>query len=89
MLISLICIFTVLPSLILMSDKLIEKTRKKALHIPAARVSRFEYRGRVALLIGFLALFIGAFLLKNNTEILYMMQMNNKVDQVFLNGKRM
>lgn len=81
--VSMICIFTVLPSLILLSDRWIVKTRKKALHIPAARVSRFEYRGRVALLIGFLALFIGAFLLKNNTEILYMMQMNNKVDQVF------
>ncbi len=81
--VSMICIFTVLPSLILLSDRWIVKTRKKALHIPAARVSRFEYRGRTALLIGFLALFIGAFLLKNNTEILYMMQMNNKVDQVF------
>ena len=81
--VSMICIFTVLPSLILLSDRWIVKTRKKALHIQTARVSRFEYRGRVALLIGFLALFIGAFLLKNNTEILYMMQMNNKVDQVF------
>ena len=81
--ISLICIFTVLPSLILMSDRLIEKTRKKALKIPMGRVSRFEYKARIALLILFPVLFAGAFLLKNNTEIAYMLQTNNAVDAVF------
>lgn len=81
--VSLICIFTVLPSLILVSDKLIVKTRKKALHIPAAGCSRFEYRGRIALLALFLALFAGVFFLKNNTQIQYMLDTNNPVDAVF------
>ena len=81
--VSLICIFTVLPSLILSSDKLIVKTRKKALHIPAAAFSRFEYRRRFILLLMFLVLFVGAFILKNNTRILYMLQTNNAVEAEF------
>ena len=82
-LISLVCIFTVLPSLILMSDRLIVKTRKKALRIPMGKCARFEYRGRIALLILLPVLLAGSYLLKNNTEILYMLQMNNPVDAVF------
>ena len=66
--VSLICIFTVLPSLILISDKWIVKTRKKALHIPVAGCSRFEFRRRTILLLVFLVLFAGAFILKNNTQ---------------------
>ena len=81
--VSMICIFTVLPSLILLSDKWIVKTRKKAVHIPTMRVSRFEYRGRIALFISFLALFAGVFFLKDNTEILYMLQTNTQVEKVF------
>ena len=81
--VSLICIFTVLPSLILISDKWIVKTRKKALHIPAAGCSRFEYRRRIVLLLVFLVLFAAAFIMKNNTQILYMLQTNNAVEAEF------
>ncbi len=81
--VSLICIFTVLPSLILVSDRWIEKTRKKALHIPAGALSRYEYRGRFALLFVFLALFAGVFLLKSGTDIQYMLETSNPVDAVF------
>ena len=81
--VSLVCIFTVLPSLILMSDRWIEKTRKKNLHIPMKAYSRFAVRGRFAYFLLFLALFAGAFFLKNNTEIQYMLEMNNPVDAVF------
>ena len=81
--ISLVCIFTVLPSLILISDKLIVKTRKKALHIPTAGYSRFAVRHRFVFAVLFLVLFVGAFFLKNNTDILYMLQTNNPVEKVF------
>ena len=81
--VSLVCIFTVLPSLILMSDKWIVKTRKKALHIPMAGYSRLAVRGRIVYPAVFLALFAGAFFLKNDTEILYMLQTNNPMDEVF------
>ena len=81
--ISLICIFTVLPSLILMSDKWIVKTRKKALGIPMGKYARFIVRRGPVFVLLFLALFAGAFLLKNNTDILYMLQTNNAVEKVF------
>ena len=85
-LISLICIFTVLPSLILMSDSWILKTRKKALKIPMTGCSRLEFRGRFAIFILFPVLFAGTFLLKSNTRILYMLQTDNPVDAVFENS---
>lgn len=81
--ISLICIFTVLPSLILISDKWIVKTRKKALHIPMAGWSRCAVRGRIVFAVVFLFLFTGAFFLKSNTGIQYMLEANNPVDKVF------
>ena len=81
--VSLVCIFTVLPSLILISDPWIEKTRKKALNISTARYTRFAVRNRVFFSVLFTVLFAGAFFLKNNTEILYMLQTNNPVDEVF------
>ena len=80
---SLICIFTVLPSLILMSDKWIVKTRKKALSIPMARCSHTEFRLRIVILVLFPILFIGSFFLKNNTEILYMLQSDSRIEPVF------
>ena len=81
--ISLICIFTVLPSLILMSDRWIVKTRKKALKIPMAKYARFIVRKGPVFAMLFLVLFAGAYILKNNTDILYMLQTNNAVEKVF------
>lgn len=81
--VSLVCIFTVLPSLILLSDPWIVKTRKKALHIPMAGYSRLVVRRGFIFPALFLALFFGVFLLKDNTEILYMLQTNNPIDEVF------
>ena len=82
-LVSLVCIFTVLPSLILAWDPLIEKTRKKALRIPMARWSRLTVRGRKFFALVFLALFAFMFFLKNGTEVQYMLPTGNPVDEVF------
>ena len=82
-LVSLVCILTVMPALILMSDPWIEKTRKKALHIPMTGYSRLLVRSHFLFPILFAALFVGAFFLKNSTEILYMLQTNNPIDAIF------
>ena len=82
-LVSLVCNFTVLPSLILLCDPMIEKSRKKALRFSLPRYSRFAAKHRILYVILFLALFAGSFFLKSNTEILYMLQANNPVDAVF------
>ena len=81
--VSLICIFTVLPSLILISEKWIIRTRKKALHIPSKGYAHFAVRFRIAFPVFFLILFVGVFFAKNNTEIQYTMLTDSSVNDVF------
>ena len=82
-LVSLICIFTVLPSLILLSEKLIDRTRKKALHIPMGGYARFVLRRRRLFPVLFLALFAGVFFVKSNIGIQYTMPLMDPVGEVF------
>lgn len=81
--ISLICTFTVLPTLILFTDRLIEKTKKKALHIPMGKYSALSNKGRVFFTVIFIVLFAVSFFLKSKTEILFTLDRNEKVDKVF------
>lgn len=80
---SLVCIFTVLPALILLSDKLIEKTSKKSLHIKMDAVAAFSYRGRYVICVVFVLLFAGSFLLKGNVSITYTMSEYYEIDRIF------
>ena len=82
-LISLICIFTVLPGLILMSDKLIDKTAKKAFHLKMDKIALVGYKARKVIPVIFLALFIGSFILRGNVGISYTMSDYYEVNQVF------
>ncbi|MGN0696974.1 MAG: MMPL family transporter [Oscillospiraceae bacterium] len=82
-LISLICIFTVLPSLILMSDKLIVRLRKKALHIPMGGYAKISAKYRYLFGMLFVCIFAAFSVLKGSTEIMFTLTENNKVDEVF------
>ena len=66
---SLVCNFTVLPALILMSGRAIAATGKKVPVLPAARMARFEMKFRIPLTILFVALFVSAFVLQRRTVI--------------------
>ena len=68
---SLICNFTVLPGLILMFEKAIQKTGKRTPSVPVAPVARFERACRWPLTILFVAIFVGAFILQKRTEITF------------------
>ena len=68
---SLICNFTVLPGLILMFEKAIQKTGKRTPSLPVAPVARFERACRWPLTILFVAIFVGAFILQRRTEITF------------------
>ena len=87
-LISLICIFTVLPSFILASDKILVKTKKKSLNIPMGGYSKIAVKGRYVISGLFLVLFVGLFIAKGNTEILYTLDTNSKVDHINRTGFR-
>lgn len=82
-LISMLCIFTVLPALILIFDKWIQKTSKKILHISMNKVAAFEFKFRYAVLGVFVIFFVGMIFAKGNTDIAYTMSEENEIDHVF------
>ena len=66
---SMICNFTVLPSLILWGEKAVEATRKKVPHFPARPVARFQQRFRYPLAVLFILVFVGFNLLQRRTVL--------------------
>ncbi|HKM03464.1 MAG TPA: MMPL family transporter [Lachnospiraceae bacterium] len=82
-LISMICIFTILPTLILSFDKLIQKTSKKELPIKMDIIGRFSFKFRYVILGIFAVFFVGMIFTKGNTKIVYTMAKENKIYDVF------
>lgn len=82
-LISMFCIFTVLPALILIFDKWIQKTSKKTLSFSMNKIGAFSYKFRYAVLGVFLIFFAGMIFAKGNTNIAYTMPEENEIDNVF------
>lgn len=80
---SLICIFFVLPSLILMCDKLITKTKKKSPNIKLNKLGKISYKIRYVAIILFIVAFVGSYLLKGNLGILYTESQSDKISEVF------
>lgn len=82
-LLSMICVLTVLPALILLFDGAVEKTGKKVLHIPTAALARFSYRFRWVLTVGFV-LFFGLFwYLHGLADISYSLSAKDPIAEVF------
>ena len=86
---SLLCVFTVLPGLILWADKLVRKTTKKP-RAPKrerrsvlAALGRFSYRWRGAIAAAFVLLFAGTYILQLSTQIAYTLTDADPVAEVF------
>ena len=79
----LLCIFTLLPALILMCDRGIKKTAKKTLHINMNAISGFSYRFRYFIAGAFVILFFGAYTLQSHTQITYTMNEPDPIAEVF------
>ena len=80
---SMICNFTVLPALILAADKALAASVKRVPRLPAKGLSRFETRFRIPLLVLFVALFAGSFLLQRRTPIAFSAFFPTKITAVF------
>lgn len=80
---SLICIFFVLPALILMCDKFIVKTKKKCPNIKLDSVGKVSYRFRKIAIILFIIVLVGSYLLKGNLGILYTESQSDMISEVF------
>ncbi|SEG22521.1 MMPL family protein [Eubacterium ruminantium] len=82
--ISLICVFTVLPGLIILFDRLIQKTSKKSLTVPTGGLSKLEYKGRIVLSVLFVMIFAGVFVLRDKAKITYGSPSNmDEISKVF------
>lgn len=80
---SLIAIFTCLPGLILMCDKLIAKTKKPSPHFKMQWAGNLAHKLRFVGLPIFLIVFVACFLFKGNLGIYYSSPLDNKVEEVF------
>ncbi len=80
---SLISIFTVLPCLILMCDKLIYKTKKKSPFIKLDFIGKISYKCRHIALILFILIFISSYFLKGNLGIVYTQSGTSEIEKTF------
>ncbi len=86
---SLICIFFVLPALILMFDKWIAKTKKKTPNIKLDSLGKFSYKMRFVAVPLFLIVFITSFVLKGNLGIDYTDSEQDEISKVFSENNQM
>ena len=80
---SLVCIFFVLPALILMFDKWIRKTKKRSPIIKLDRLGKISYKMRFISIPLFLIVFITSFMLKGNLGIDYTDSQSDEISDVF------
>ena len=80
---SLICIFFVLPALILMFDKWIVKTKKRSPNIKLNKLGKFSYNKRLISIPIFLIVFITSFMLKGNLGIDYTDSKSDEINKIF------
>lgn len=80
---SLVCAFTVLPSLLLLFDKGVRNTSKKTFVLPTAKIGRFATNNKIALSLLAVALFLGAFYFSRKTDISFSMITESKITKIF------
>ena len=82
-LLSLVCVLTVLPGLVIMGDRLVERTAKKTFRFSLSRLPRFSYRCRFFLTGLFLVMFVAFFFLQGSTGIAYTLAKVDRIADVF------
>ena len=81
--ISLICVLTVLPGIVIMEDGLIERTEKRTICFSMGWLSRFSYKRRYILAIGFIVMFGAFFFLQGSTPIAYTLAKVDRIADIF------
>lgn len=69
--ISMICVFTILPTLIICFDGLMEKTKKSAPNFLMKKFPQLSYKMRFIMPFVFVALLVSFFFIKNNTNVIF------------------
>ena len=81
--ISLICLFTVMPALLLAFDSLMTKTVKKSFAFDLPVLGRFQHRFRIPLTAIFAVLFIAVFITRGYIDFSYAQNEPTDIDRVF------
>lgn len=81
--ISMMCVFTVLPALILMFDKVITKTSKRELSVPMGALAKFSHKFRHVFTVLFAVMFVVFYFLQGNTQTAYSLEMSDPIADVF------
>lgn len=81
--ISMVCVLTMLPGILLACDKLIAKTAKKVPQIPMNWAAGFSHKMRYIMTGLFILLFIGAYILQRQTGIAYTLVKEDVIADVF------
>ena len=82
---SLVCVFTILPALILGCDRAIRATAKPTLHPERAMagLARFSMRARYVTCVAFALLFAVAYIAQANTDVSYTLAKEDPIAQIF------
>ena len=80
---SLICTFTVMPSLMLLFRRVINKTAKPAYVPPTDKLAQFVARHKLPMAIGAVILFFGSWYLSRQTTIFFSAEAESEIEKVF------
>ena len=80
---SLICTFTVMPSLMLLFRRVINHTAKKAYVPPTDKLAYFVTSHKVSMAIGAVVLFFGSWFFSRHTTIFFSAEKESQIEQVF------
>jgi len=80
---SLICTFTVMPSLMMLFRRTINKTAKKAYVPPTDGMARFVSRHKLPMALGAVLLFFGSWYFSRQTTIFFSAGAESKIEEVF------
>lgn len=81
--ISMLCVFTILPAMILFLDKWLEKTKKKSPHIPMGLLSKISRKLRLIMPVVFVVLFVGFYILQDFTDITFTEKSEDPLADIF------
>ena len=80
---SLVCTFTVLPSLLLLFHKALQKTTKRVFVLPTDKISRFVTHHKVTLVIFIVLLFGSSYYFSRQTDITFSTNGKSRINEVF------
>ena len=80
---SLICTFTVMPSLMMLFRRVINKTAKVAYVPPTDGLARFVARHKLPMAVGALILFFGSWYLSTQTTIFFSAEAESRIEEIF------